>query len=62
MVSDYSAISFTSCGCGGVPSGCVSIPCRHIHSVSEMVDLRDVEGAVRLLTGFLETDLRREGF
>jgi hypothetical protein len=27
-----------------------------------MVDLRDVEGAVRLLVEFLETDLRKEGF
>ncbi|HVP39000.1 MAG TPA: M20/M25/M40 family metallo-hydrolase [Candidatus Saccharimonadales bacterium] len=46
----------------GVPSGCVSIPCRYVHSVSEMVDLRDVEGAVRLVVAFLETDLRKAGF
>jgi tetrahedral aminopeptidase len=46
----------------GVPSGCLSIPCRYVHTVSEMVDLRDVEGAVRLLVAFLETDLRKEGF
>ena len=38
----------------GVPAGCVSIPCRHIHTPSEMVDLRDVEGAVSLILQTLE--------
>jgi len=38
----------------GVPSGCVSIPCRHIHTPSEMVDLRDVQGAVKLILETLE--------
>ncbi|MEK7785907.1 MAG: M20/M25/M40 family metallo-hydrolase [Chloroflexota bacterium] len=38
----------------GVPAGCVSIPCRHIHTPSEMVDLRDVEGAVALILQTLE--------
>ncbi len=33
----------------GVPSGCLSIPCRYIHSPSEIVDERDVENSVRLL-------------
>jgi len=33
----------------GVPTGCISIPCRYIHSPSEMVDYTDVENAVRLL-------------
>ena len=33
----------------GVPAGCLSIPCRYIHSPSEMVDEQDVENAVRLL-------------
>ncbi len=33
----------------GVPSGCVSIPCRFIHSPSEMVDAADVENAITLL-------------
>jgi tetrahedral aminopeptidase len=33
----------------GVPSGCVSIPTRFVHMPSEMVDTRDVEGAVQLL-------------
>lgn len=38
----------------GVPAGCVSIPCRHVHTTSEMVDLRDVQGAVSLLVHTLE--------
>jgi endoglucanase len=33
----------------GVPSGCVSIPCRHAHTPSEMVDMNDVQNIVRLL-------------
>jgi endoglucanase len=37
----------------GVPSGCISIPCRYVHTPSEMVDLTDVEGAVKLLTAIL---------
>ncbi len=37
----------------GVPAGCLSIPCRYIHTPSEMVDLRDVENAVKLLVALL---------
>lgn len=37
----------------GMPAGCVSIPCRYVHSPSEMVDLRDVENAVHLLAALL---------
>jgi endoglucanase len=33
----------------GVPAGALSIPCRYVHSPSEMVDERDVEHGVRLL-------------
>jgi len=33
----------------GVPVGCVSIPCRYVHSPSEMVDFRDVQNAVKLI-------------
>ncbi|MBN1953951.1 MAG: M42 family metallopeptidase [Anaerolineae bacterium] len=39
----------------GVPSGCLSIPCRYVHSPSEMVDEEDVEGAVRVLVEALST-------
>ena len=38
----------------GVPAGCLSIPCRYIHTPSEMVDLDDLEQCVVLLTGLLE--------
>lgn len=38
---------------GGVPVGCISIPCRYVHTASEMVDLRDVENAVKLTTVLL---------
>lgn len=37
----------------GVPAGCVSIPCRYVHSPSEMVDYNDVTNAVRLLVATL---------
>jgi endoglucanase len=37
----------------GVPSGCLSIPCRHVHTTSEMVDLKDVRNAVKLLVEIL---------
>jgi putative aminopeptidase FrvX len=33
----------------GIPAGCLSIPCRYIHSPSEMVDFADVQNAVTLL-------------
>ena len=47
---------------GGVPAGVISIPTRHLHSPSEMIDMDDVEACVRLLTAVLEKDLRAEGF
>jgi endoglucanase len=37
----------------GVPSGCISIPTRFLHTVSETVDLADVEACTALLTGLL---------
>jgi endoglucanase len=39
---------------GGVPAGCLSIPCRYVHTPSEMVDYGDVLDAVKLLIGMLE--------
>jgi endoglucanase len=33
----------------GIPAGCLSIPCRYVHSPSEMVDFGDVQQAVQLL-------------
>jgi endoglucanase len=39
---------------GGVPSGGVLIPARYVHSQAEMVDLEDVENAVKLLVELLK--------
>ena len=47
---------------GGVPAGVVSIPTRYVHSPSEMIDIGDTEGCIKLLTAALEKDLRGEGF
>ncbi|MDD5468493.1 MAG: M42 family metallopeptidase [Anaerolineales bacterium] len=38
---------------GGVPTGCLSVPCRYIHTQSEMVDYNDVQACVRLLVEIL---------
>ena len=38
----------------GVPSSCISIPCRYIHSPSEMVDFNDVQYAVQLLLALVK--------
>jgi putative aminopeptidase FrvX len=37
----------------GVPVGCISIPCRYIHTPAEMVDYNDVKNAVKLITALL---------
>ncbi|MDD5369132.1 MAG: M42 family metallopeptidase [Anaerolineaceae bacterium] len=44
--TDAHAIQLTRMG---VPAGCVSIPCRYVHSPSEMVDYTDVLNTVRLI-------------
>jgi putative aminopeptidase FrvX len=38
----------------GVPSGCLSIPCRLVHTTSELIDQNDVENAITLLQTLLE--------
>lgn len=38
----------------GVPAGCLSVPCRYIHTPSEMVDQGDVENSIRLLLEVLK--------
>jgi tetrahedral aminopeptidase len=37
----------------GMPAGCISIPCRYVHTPSEMVDYNDLENAVSLLVALL---------
>jgi tetrahedral aminopeptidase len=44
--TDASAIQLSR---SGVPAGTLSIPCRYVHSPSEMVDYDDVHNAVRLM-------------
>ena len=46
----------------GVPSGCISLPCRYVHSPSETVDYDDVQNAVRLLVELLSHPLTLEDY
>lgn len=55
--TDGKAIQLTR---AGVPAGCVSVPCRYIHSPSEMVDYGDVQGAVRLLLALISQPITLE--
>jgi endoglucanase len=48
--TDARAIQLTR---AGVPAGCLSIPCRYVHSPSEMVDTNDVLNSIKLLTEML---------
>jgi len=41
----------------GVAAGCISIPCRYVHSQSETVDADDVENSIRLLVEILSQPL-----
>lgn len=50
--TDASAMQVTR---AGVPSGCLSIPCRYIHSPSETIDMTDVEQAITLLHTLLKS-------
>jgi len=52
--TDARAIQLTR---AGVPSGCLSIPVRYVHSPSEMVDYSDVQNSVKLLTAVLRTPI-----
>jgi len=52
--TDAMAIQVTR---SGIPAGVVSIPCRYVHTNSEMVDVNDVENTVRLLTAVMSTPI-----
>ena len=41
----------------GVLAGCVSIPCRNIHSPGEIVNLKDVENVGKLLAAVAQTEI-----
>ncbi len=53
--TDASAIQLTH---AGVPSGCISIPCRFVHTTSETVELNDVSACVDLLTALLKDEIK----
>lgn len=52
--TDAGAIHLTR---DGVPSGTISIPCRYVHTVSEMVDMRDVENSIDLVLAICRDSL-----
>jgi len=52
--TDARAIQLTR---SGVPTGGLVIPCRYVHSPSEMIDFGDVENAVDLLTAMLNAPI-----
>jgi endoglucanase len=52
--TDARAIQLSRSGC---PTGCLSIPCRYIHSPSEMVDYGDVQQSVKLITALLHSKI-----
>jgi len=45
----------------GVMTANLMVPCRYVHTPSELVDWQDVEDSVRLLTAFLQSDLSQVG-
>lgn len=52
--TDARAIQLTR---SGVPTGGLVLPCRYVHSPSEMIDYSDVENAVKLLTAMLNAPI-----
>jgi putative aminopeptidase FrvX len=52
--TDAGAIQYAN---AGVPSGCISIPTRFLHTTSETVDVSDVQASVDLLAGLLANDI-----
>jgi endoglucanase len=51
--TDAGAIQLTK---GGIPAGVMSIPCRYIHTASEMVDYEDCVNAVKLMHAILQSE------
>ncbi len=42
----------------GMPAGCVSVPCRYVHTPSEMVDINDLNNAVKLITQLISEPIQ----
>ena len=57
--TDARAIQLTRVG---VPAGCLSIPCRYVHAPSEMVDLDDVQNAVKLMVELLLNPVQLDSY
>lgn len=38
----------------GIPTGLVSVPCRYMHSPTEMISIRDIDAAARLIAAFAQ--------
>ena len=49
--TDSGAIQATR---GGIPAGVISIPCRYIHSATEMVSISDLEACADLVAAYVE--------
>ncbi|MEO1077765.1 MAG: M42 family peptidase, partial [Bacteroidota bacterium] len=39
----------------GIPSALISVPMRYMHSTIETVDVADIDGATRLMAGFVRS-------
>lgn len=52
--TDAGAIHLTK---EGIPAGVISVPCRYVHTPGEMVDLDDLNSAVKLLKAFLSSPM-----
>jgi endoglucanase len=52
--TDASAIQMAD---AGVPSGCISIPTRYIHTTSETADVADIQACIVLLAGLLANEI-----
>ncbi len=47
---------------GGVATGIVAIPLRYMHTPSEMIDLQDLENAVKLVVAFAQSLSKKDDF
>jgi endoglucanase len=52
--TDARSMQIAGAGCA---AGCLSIPCRYVHSQSETVDVEDVENSAKLLTEILSNSI-----
>jgi tetrahedral aminopeptidase len=48
--TDARPMQIANAGCA---AGCISIPCRYVHTQSEMVDVNDVQNSIKLLVEIL---------